>query len=207
MPLVGCLDSPRGNDARERHRVAQTSSCRNQALLPGVETPRLRPSDGLGAERGHVVRMPASRGPRNIFILPRDDPDPGICSREPRLSPPRPAPRRTDAFVPNRRGPRRTRHVVADAPACPRHEETSPSPPKPPVGTPLALSGQRGGEQPALQDREQTTVIRRLTSGAYRLYSRKVDSRTGKRRNLGTFPSREAALRHERQIQFFKRAR
>ena len=57
------------------------------------------------------------------------------------------------------------------------------------------------------QDREQTTVIRRLTSGAYRLYSRKVDSRTGKRRNLGTFPSREAALRHERQIQFFKRAR
>ena len=49
-------------------------------------------------------------------------------------------------------------------------------------------------------------MIRRLTSGAYRLYSRKVDPRTGKRRNLGTFPTREAALRHERQIQFFKRA-
>jgi hypothetical protein len=50
-------------------------------------------------------------------------------------------------------------------------------------------------------------VIRRLTSGEYRLYSRKPDPRTGKRRNLGTFPTQEAALRHERQIQFFKRAR
>ena len=49
-------------------------------------------------------------------------------------------------------------------------------------------------------------MIRRLASGKYRLYSRKADPRTGKRRNLGTFPSRDAALRHERQIQFFKRA-
>jgi hypothetical protein len=49
-------------------------------------------------------------------------------------------------------------------------------------------------------------VIRRLVSGSYRLYSRKVDPRTGKRRNLGTFRSRAAALRHEREIQFFKRA-
>lgn len=49
-------------------------------------------------------------------------------------------------------------------------------------------------------------MIRRLASGSYRLYSRKVDPRTGKRRNLGTFRSRAAALRHERQIQFFKRA-
>jgi hypothetical protein len=49
-------------------------------------------------------------------------------------------------------------------------------------------------------------MIRRLASGSYRLYSRKVDPRTGKRRNLGTFRSRAAAFRHEREIQFFKRA-
>lgn len=48
-------------------------------------------------------------------------------------------------------------------------------------------------------------MIRRLKSGEYRLYSRKADPRTGRRRNLGTFPTREAAERHERQIQFFKR--
>ena len=50
-------------------------------------------------------------------------------------------------------------------------------------------------------------MIRRLPSGAYRLCSRKADPRTGKRRNLGTFTSRAAASRHERQIQFFKGAR
>ena len=50
-------------------------------------------------------------------------------------------------------------------------------------------------------------MIRRLASGSYRLYSREVERSTGKRRNLGTFRTREAALRHERQIQFFKRAR
>jgi hypothetical protein len=48
-------------------------------------------------------------------------------------------------------------------------------------------------------------MIRKLKSGEYRLYSRKVDPRTGKRRNLGTFGSRTAAERHERQVQFFKR--
>ncbi len=48
-------------------------------------------------------------------------------------------------------------------------------------------------------------MIRRLASGKYRLYSRKKDRKTGKRRNLGTFSSRAAALRHERAIQFFKR--
>jgi len=47
-------------------------------------------------------------------------------------------------------------------------------------------------------------MIRKLRSGEYRLYSRKVDPRTGKRRNLGTFPTREAAERHERAVQFFK---
>ena len=48
-------------------------------------------------------------------------------------------------------------------------------------------------------------MIRKLKSGKYRLYSRKVDSRTGKRRNLGTFGSRTAAEKHERAIQYFKR--
>ena len=48
-------------------------------------------------------------------------------------------------------------------------------------------------------------MIRKLRSGQYRLYSKKKDPRTGKRRNLGTFRSRAAAERHERQVQFFKR--
>lgn len=48
-------------------------------------------------------------------------------------------------------------------------------------------------------------MIRKLKSGEYRLYSRKANPKTGKRRNLGTFGSRAAAEKHERQVQFFKR--
>ena len=48
-------------------------------------------------------------------------------------------------------------------------------------------------------------MIRKLAAGGYRLYSRKKDPATGKRRNLGTFASRAAAQRHERAVQFFKR--
>jgi hypothetical protein len=48
-------------------------------------------------------------------------------------------------------------------------------------------------------------VIRKLASGKYRLYSRKPDPRTGRRRNLGTFATRAAAEKHEREVQFFKR--
>jgi len=48
-------------------------------------------------------------------------------------------------------------------------------------------------------------MIRKLSSGQYRLYSRKVNPKTGKRRNLGTFSSKAAALKHERAVQFFKR--
>jgi len=48
-------------------------------------------------------------------------------------------------------------------------------------------------------------MIRRLTTGKYRLYSKKKDPRTGKRRNLGTFGTRAAAERHERAVEFFKR--
>jgi hypothetical protein len=48
-------------------------------------------------------------------------------------------------------------------------------------------------------------VIRKLPSGGYRLYSRKKNPKTGKRRNLGTFATREEALKHERAVQFWKR--
>ncbi len=48
-------------------------------------------------------------------------------------------------------------------------------------------------------------MIRKLASGKCRLFSRKKDARTGKRRNLGTFATRAAAERHERAVQFFKR--
>lgn len=48
-------------------------------------------------------------------------------------------------------------------------------------------------------------MIRKLKSGDYRLYSRKKDPKTGTRRNLGTFASRAAAERHEREVQYFKR--
>jgi hypothetical protein len=48
-------------------------------------------------------------------------------------------------------------------------------------------------------------MIRKLSPGRYRLYSRKKDPRTGTRRNLGTFSTRAAAERHERAVQFFKR--
>jgi len=48
-------------------------------------------------------------------------------------------------------------------------------------------------------------MIRKLKSGEFRLYSRKIDPKTGRRRNLGTFASRQKAEQHEREVQFFKR--
>ena len=54
-------------------------------------------------------------------------------------------------------------------------------------------------------------MIRKLKSGGYRLYSRnrlysrKINTKTGRRRNLGTFKTRVAAEKHERAVQFFKR--
>ena len=48
-------------------------------------------------------------------------------------------------------------------------------------------------------------MIRKLASGEYRLYSRKKNPSTGKRRNLGTFKTRKAAEQHEREVQYFKR--
>lgn len=48
-------------------------------------------------------------------------------------------------------------------------------------------------------------MIRKLSSGGYRLYSRKKDAMNGRRKNLGTFSTRAAAEKHERQVQYFKR--
>lgn len=48
-------------------------------------------------------------------------------------------------------------------------------------------------------------MIRRLKSGRYRLYSKRADPKSGKRRNLGTFTSLQKAKQHEREVQFFKR--
>jgi hypothetical protein len=51
---------------------------------------------------------------------------------------------------------------------------------------------------------KETAMIRKMKSGEYRLYSRKKDAKTGKRRNLGTFKTRGAAEAHERAVQYFK---
>jgi hypothetical protein len=56
-----------------------------------------------------------------------------------------------------------------------------------------------------VQAHEVAAMIRKLPSGQYRLYSRKKNPKTGKRRNLGTFASRAAAEKHERAVQYFKR--
>ena len=53
--------------------------------------------------------------------------------------------------------------------------------------------------------KDKVAMIRRLPSGKYRLYSRKKNPKTGRRRNLGTFSSRAAAEKHERAVQYFKR--
>jgi hypothetical protein len=55
------------------------------------------------------------------------------------------------------------------------------------------------------RQKEELTMIRKLASGEYRLYSRKKNPSTGKRRNLGTFKTREAAEKHEREVRYFKR--
>jgi hypothetical protein len=57
----------------------------------------------------------------------------------------------------------------------------------------------------SIETHQTYRMIRKLQSGEYRLYSKKVDSKTGKRKNLGTFKSRAAAEKHERAVQYFKR--
>jgi hypothetical protein len=58
---------------------------------------------------------------------------------------------------------------------------------------------------PGLFHRKDPLMIRKLKDGKYRLYSEKKDPKTGKRRNLGTFDTREQAKKHEKQVEFFKR--
>jgi len=58
-------------------------------------------------------------------------------------------------------------------------------------------------ERAAIHGREDTSMIRKLRDGRYRLYSRRKDH-SGRRRNLGTFTSRAAAEKHERAVQYFK---
>jgi hypothetical protein len=53
--------------------------------------------------------------------------------------------------------------------------------------------------------RIQNVMIQKLKSGQYRLYSKKKNAQTGKRRNLGTFTSLEQAKQHEREVQYFKK--
>jgi len=48
-------------------------------------------------------------------------------------------------------------------------------------------------------------MIRKLKTGGFRLYSRKKNPKTGRRRNLGTFGTRAEAEKHERAVQYFKR--
>ncbi|MCU1249179.1 MAG: hypothetical protein JWQ49_2208 [Edaphobacter sp.] len=48
-------------------------------------------------------------------------------------------------------------------------------------------------------------MIRKLKTGEFRIYSRHQDPKTGRRKNLGTFATREKAQEHEKAIQYFKR--
>ena len=65
------------------------------------------------------------------------------------------------------------------------------------------ISENRGSD--VITPRQEDIMIRKLPSGGYRLYSRKKNPSTGKRRNLGTFKTRAAAEKHEKQVQYFKR--
>ena len=62
-----------------------------------------------------------------------------------------------------------------------------------------------GGNSGTSERRSERKMIRKLKSGEYRLYSRKKNPGTGRRRNLGTFATRAAAEKHERAVQYFKR--
>jgi hypothetical protein len=68
----------------------------------------------------------------------------------------------------------------------------------------MATGAQRWAAMPNVR-KGQAAMIRKLSSGGYRLYSRKVSPKTGRRRNLGTFKTRAAAEKHERAVQYFKR--
>ena len=61
------------------------------------------------------------------------------------------------------------------------------------------------GYQAQIRLTARGAMIRKLSTGEYRLYSRKIDPKTQRRRNLGTFKTRAAAEKHEREVQYFKR--
>ena len=81
--------------------------------------------------------------------------------------------------------------------------QTSP-PQTPTLPSPFQGEGNISTEKNNFAEKE-AAMIRKLPSGKYRLYSRKVNPKTGRRRNLGTFGSRAAAEKHERAVQYFKR--
>jgi hypothetical protein len=71
-----------------------------------------------------------------------------------------------------------------------------------------APSPSSSGSLPRIKDATKGAdgnVIRKLPSGRYRLYSRSIDPKSGKRKNLGTFATLKDAKKHERAVQFFKR--
>jgi len=74
-----------------------------------------------------------------------------------------------------------------------------------PIVSSIAAGGGRISISIRRFNRGGNDMIRKLKSGQFRLYSRKKDPKTGKRRNLGTFKTRAAAQKHERAVQFFKR--
>jgi hypothetical protein len=80
---------------------------------------------------------------------------------------------------------------------CPAHDKL----PRAAVGAGI----RRGSEPLGNVFASHSLMIRKLSSGEYRLYSRKKDPKTGRKRNLGTFATREAAEKHEREVQYFKR--
>jgi len=85
---------------------------------------------------------------------------------------------------------RRAKNVAPAARRLNRRRPGGDPNPSPKTGDPFALP---------------TAMIRKLKTGEYRLYSRKKNPSTGKRRNLGTFKTRAAAETHEREVQYFKR--
>jgi hypothetical protein len=66
-------------------------------------------------------------------------------------------------------------------------------------------AGQEPVGRPVFHRAKGVSMIRKLKSGEFRLYSRKKDESTGKRRNLGTFSTLEKAKQHEREVQYFKK--
>jgi hypothetical protein len=69
----------------------------------------------------------------------------------------------------------------------------------------LDNSAEQALRHPASNPITETHMIRKLPSGGYRLYSKKKD-KSGKRKNLGTFKTLAEAKKHERAVQYFKRA-